>query len=70
MKGQVVRMLSDKGFGFIRGEDNREYFFHRSAFANWHVEGITEGDRVQFTPTKGEKGLRAEQVELVGSIHE
>jgi cold shock CspA family protein len=30
MHGIVVRLMADKGFGFIRGDDGTEYFFHRS----------------------------------------
>jgi CspA family cold shock protein len=29
MNGTIIRILADKGFGFIRGDDGKEYFFHR-----------------------------------------
>ena len=31
MNGTISRVISDKGFGFIQGEDGQEYFMHRSA---------------------------------------
>jgi cold shock CspA family protein len=61
MTGTVIRLFREKAFGFIKGEDGQEFFFHRSsieAFAD-----LTEGDAVRFLPTEGAKGLRAEQVE-------
>ena len=27
--GTVKKVVSDRGFGFIAGEDEKEYFFHR-----------------------------------------
>jgi cold shock CspA family protein len=29
MKGRVTRKINDRKFGFIRGDDAREYFFHQ-----------------------------------------
>jgi len=67
MIGIVRNITPKKGFGFIRGEDNREYFFHKDDF-NGHWLDL-EADmnakmsiRVEFSPTAGKKGLRAEQV--------
>jgi len=33
--GTIKKLVSDRGFGFIKAEDGQEYFFHRSG---------TEGD--------------------------
>ena len=30
MYGRVTRYFHDKGYGFIRGEDNNTYFIHQS----------------------------------------
>ena len=61
MNGQVVRVMSDKGFGFIKGEDGREYFFHRSALQmDWY--SLREGQQVSFEIGNGAKGPRAEDV--------
>lgn len=62
MKGKVVRLMQDKGFGFIRGEDGREYFVHRSAFKNADFADVDEGREVEFEDSEGLKGLRAEDV--------
>ena len=29
--GTVKRVVSDRGFGFIEAEDQKEYFFHRNS---------------------------------------
>lgn len=64
MKGKVIRIIADKGFGFIKGEDNKEYFFHRSAVKNAQLESLREGSEVEFEESEGSKGLRAEDVYL------
>ena len=33
MNGTLKTIRADKGFGFILGEDGKEYFVHRSAFS-------------------------------------
>jgi len=47
--GAVKRIFYTKGFGFITGDDEKEYFFHiyetRAEF-----ERLTMGDRVKFFP--------------------
>jgi CspA family cold shock protein len=61
LKGTVVRLVSDKGFGFIRGEDQKEYFFHRTSVRG-EFEALANSP-VTFKPTSGPKGSRAEEVE-------
>jgi cold shock protein len=69
MEGTVKVVRGDKGFGFIRGEDGKEYFFHKSAIQNGRLDDVEGDDRkgkkgtaVTFEPTEGDKGLRAEDV--------
>ena len=57
-------MVLDKGFGFILGEDNQEYFVHRSAIRGEAFEQLREGQPVTFDVGRGDKGLRAENVRL------
>lgn len=62
--GKIVRLMRDKGFGFIRANDsNDEYFVHHSVFKGQFAT-LQEGDAVSFVPSQGQKGLRAEAVEL------
>lgn len=32
MKGVITKYFSDKGYGFILGEDEKSYYFHISKF--------------------------------------
>lgn len=65
MNGTVARLLRDKGFGFIRGEDGTERFFHRSAVANF--DNLREGQSVRFDEEDSSKGPRATNVTLMVS---
>jgi cold shock protein len=61
MEGTVKFFNSTKNFGFITGEDGKDYFVHVSGL----VEGtrLREGDKVSFEAVKGDKGIKAEKVE-------
>ena len=41
--GTVVRMIRDRGFGFIRGEDGREIFFHHSSLPRGVFDSLSDG---------------------------
>jgi CspA family cold shock protein len=63
--GTIKRLVSDKGFGFIRDEQGVEYFFHRSmVHGAARFDQLREGDAVEFTAGRpNDKGHRAESVE-------
>ena len=63
VEGTVKFFNSMKHFGFIAGDDGKEYFVHASGL-NVGVS-ITEGDKVSFEVVEGERGLKAEKVEKV-----
>ena len=63
LMGSVVRLVELGGFGFIQTPDGTDYFFHRSAIADYQL--LTRGCVVTFTPTSTAKGPRAENVERV-----
>lgn len=63
MTGTVIRLFREKSFGFIKGENGQEFFFHRSSVVEF--EQLTEGAVVRFLPGEGAKGPRAENVERV-----
>ena len=60
----TIKKLTDKGFGFIAG-DNRELFFHNSALEGVSFDDLREGQTVEYTEGEGPKGPRAENVRLV-----
>jgi cold shock protein len=64
--GTVKRLVVDKNFGFIRDGNGVEYFFHASALRGpLGFNDIREGDSVLFVPGQGDKGPRANDVEVV-----
>ena len=60
--GQIRTIRAEKGFGFIKDETGKEYFFHRSAVYGEGLEDLREGDGVEFDLGEGPKGPRAENV--------
>ena len=63
-EGTIKKLISDKGFGFIQGEQG-ELFFHHSAVQGASFETLHEGQRVSYTEGRGPKGPRADSVEPV-----
>ena len=63
-QGTIKKLISEKGFGFIEGEQG-ELFFHRSALQEGNFEDLREGQTVEFTEGHGPKGPRAENVRVV-----
>jgi len=64
MNGTVKRLVGDKGFGFVLGQDGNEYFFHQSACVGMRFDSLREGQAVTFEAGQGPKGPRAENVKL------
>ena len=59
MEGTVKWFNADKGYGFIAGEDQTDYFAH---FGEIQVEGyktLKEGQSVTFEVEDGQKGPAA-----------
>ncbi len=62
MQGTIKRVIRDRGFGFIRGADGQEIFFHRSGLQGLNFDTLKEGDAVEFEVERGDKGPRAVNV--------
>lgn len=61
-RGKIKKMVRDRGFGFIRGDDGKEVFFHRSGLNAAEYDGLNEGDTVEYVVQEGPRGARAENV--------
>jgi cold shock protein len=48
VEGTITRLVPERGFGFISGDDGQEFFFHRSALQATEFEELAEGVRVDF----------------------
>jgi cold shock protein len=62
MTGTIRTLRVDKGFGFIKDDSAKEYFFHQSAVYGEGLQDLREGDSVEFDVGQGPKGPRAENV--------
>jgi CspA family cold shock protein len=60
----TIKKLTDRGFGFIKGEQG-EIFFHQSALVDTDFDSLSEGQQVEYTEGQGPKGPCAENVKLV-----
>ena len=48
MIGHVKRVVADRGFGFLKARDGREFFFHVSGLVNIAFVEVREGMEVSF----------------------
>lgn len=63
--GTVKRLVRERGFGFILGQDGVELFFHRSALQGEGFDTLAEGQTVEFDVERGEKGPRAANMKVI-----
>ena len=64
----TVKFFNDmKHFGFIAGDDGKEYFVHASGLKSG--TSIKEGDKVSFKVVDGDRGPKAEEVEKLDATH-
>lgn len=64
-QGVIKKLVSDKGFGFISRQDDKDLFFHRSAVDGVDFDTLREGQEVEFDVVDGPKGPAAEAVRPV-----
>ncbi len=63
--GTVKWFNRTKGFGFITRENGEDVFVHYSAIVDEGYKSLDEGQKVEFAVIQGDKGLQAQQVEVV-----
>ena len=68
MQGTVKFFNRKKGFGFISGEDGKDYFVHFTSLAKGTF--IRDNDVVSFDTGEGDRGLKAENVQLIKKASE
>ena len=60
MEGTVKFFNPKKGYGFITGEDGKDYFVHITALGE---QKLDENDKVSFEVSQGERGELAVNVQ-------
>ena len=65
--GSIVRLVRDRGFGFIRTEDGQEVFFHATGVTGTTpYDSLNEGQTVSYdveqdTRGRGERAINVQQ---------
>lgn len=65
MKGTVKWFVSQKGYGFIRGEDKMDYFFHYSQIRMEGHKALAGGDIVHFEVSEPDRNNRVQALNVV-----
>ncbi len=63
--GTVKWFNEAKGFGFIAQESGADVFAHFSAITGSGFKTLTEGQKVSFNVTQGQKGPQAENIQAI-----
>ena len=61
-QGTVKWFNGSKGYGFIQRDSGPDVFVHYSAIVGDGYLNLTEGQRVEFIVTQGQKGPQASEV--------
>lgn len=62
LTGTVKWFNADKGFGFITQESGPDVFAHFRSIVSSGYKTLVEGQTVEFTMGKGQKGPQAENI--------
>ncbi len=65
VQGKIKKLVRERGFGFVRGDDGKEVFFHRSGLGPTDYDALSEGDTVEYVVQEGPRGARAENVRAI-----
>jgi CspA family cold shock protein len=64
--GTVKWFNEEKGFGFITPDDGgKDLFAHFSEIVGSGFKSLSEGQKVSFNATQGQKGPQASQIQVI-----
>ena len=63
--GTVKWFNDEKGFGFITPESGPDLFVHYRSIQSTGFKSLQEGQKVSFVAVKGQKGMQADEVQVV-----
>ena len=59
MSKGTIKKLMDRGYGFIKGEQEEDLFFHRNDVEGVEFNSLNEGQEVEFERGQGRDGRPA-----------
>jgi len=65
MQGKVKWFNSQKGYGFIEGQDGNDVFAHHSQINATGFKNLEEGQDVEYDVVQGPKGMQAENITVI-----
>lgn len=65
-EGRIKKIIPERGFGFVRGEDGTEVFFHRTELTV-DFDSLEEGQQVTYDVVNSPKGPRARNLKALVS---
>jgi len=63
MLGTVKWYNIKQGYGFIKGEDGKDVFFHKTEIPFWSIF-LSKGDKVEYTKELTTKGFIAMSIKI------
>jgi len=69
LQGSIVRLFPEEGFGFVKGQDDNEYYFSATNVASTTFDRLSVGDVVQFLIESGGDGLQARHITVEKHNH-
>lgn len=63
LQGTIVRVVADRGFGFVRDSQEQDYFFSERDMPMGSFSRVRVGDSMTFVASNSAKGLRATPVD-------
>jgi cold shock protein len=65
-RGPIIRIVRDRGFGFVRTENGSEIFFHHATLPPGVFDMLQEGQEIEFDVENDPRGRgqRAANVRL------
>lgn len=63
--GTVKWFNDEKGYGFITPESGADLFVHYRSIQSSGFKSLKEGQKVSFVAVKGQKGMQADEVQVI-----
>jgi cold shock CspA family protein/ribosome-associated translation inhibitor RaiA len=63
--GFVIRLFREQGYGFVKGTDGQEVYFHKNSLPNDEFDRLEIGTGVQWHEEQGDNGPQASTLRVI-----